>query len=440
MRSYSARMDVSPFLLLLTNSGRKDPYPLYERMLAEAPISDGPNGMVVLAGHADCARLLRDRRLSNDYTLGARYQQLMDASALSPEEVTQVDQRWLVFRDPPDQTRVRRLVAKSLVPRFIDALRPRVQELVDEVLEDAVDTDGNLDFVDDFAFALPMRVITELLGVPQEDCALLHDWCRTISFSQLTDVVEQRGAFDPNEILPAEEQQALAEAQEGFNAYLDALIDQRRAQPGDDMLSQLITNRLRSDELSTPEVRGLCQLLLGAGGVDTTSNMIASGMLSLLRNPTEFDRLREDLSMVDTAVEEILRYEPPVQFVQRFALEDLDVAGRTLRAGRSVILLFAAANRDPKRFIEPQRFDVGRTPNPHLSFGASIHVCSGARLARVIGQVAFARLAERLVMPELLDDTPPYKRAMSLRSLKSLPIRVQDLKPFAGQRLATAAG
>ncbi len=422
-------MDVSPFLLLLTESVRKDPYPLYDRMLAEAPISDGPNGTVVLARHADCARLLHDRRLSSDYTLATRYKELVDAGAFSEEDLAEADGRWLVFRDPPDQTRVRRLVAKSLVPRTIDALRPRVQKLVDEVLDDAVDAAGYIDFVDDFAFELPMRIITELLDVPPEDYAHLSNWLRTISFSLLNDVMEQRGAFDLNEMVPPEDQQALAEAHEGVAAYVLALIEQRRAQPGDDMLSQLIGASRSGDQLTTPEISSMCYLLLGAGGVDTTSNMIANGMLALLRNPTEFDRLRDDLAMVDTAVEEILRYDSPVQFVQRFALEDLELAGRTLRAGRSAILVFAAANRDPKRFTDPQRFDIGRTDNPHLSFSASIHVCSGARLARLIGQVTFTRLAERLVMPELLDDTPPYKQAMSLRSLMSLPIRIQDLKP-----------
>ncbi len=424
-------MEVSPFLLLLTRSVRQDPYPLFARMLAEAPISDGPNGMVVLVSHADCARLLRDRRLSNDYTLGTRFQQLIEADAVSAEEQAKVDDRWLIFRDPPDQTRVRRLVAKSLVPHTIEGLRPRVRELVDEVLDDAVDSSGKIDFVDDFAFTLPLRIVTEFLGVPPEDYAQVEGWCRTISFSQLTDIVEQHGAFDPNKILPADELRALTDAQTALNAYLEELIAARQAHPRDDMLSHMVTARLSSsgDQLTTSDIKGMCQLLVGAGGVDTTSNMISSGMLALLRNPTEFDRLRDDLTLAIPAVEEILRYEPPVQFAQRFILEDLELAGRTLQRGQMVMLLFAAANRDPKRFPDPQRFDVGRADNPHLSFGASIHVCSGARLARVIGQVTFTRLAERLVQPELLDQTPPYKPAMSLRSLQSLPIRIQDLKP-----------
>lgn len=428
-RGYSAPMDVSPFLLLLTKAVRQDPYPLYERLLAEAPTSDGPKGMVVLASYADCDRFVRDPRLSSDYTNGTRFRELAASGALDAVRLAEASQRRLLFLDPPEHTRQLRLVKKAFVPQVVEGVRPRVRTIVDELLDRAASRGGDMEFVDDFAFALPMQIISDLLGVAPQDYSKVRSWSRTISFSNLTDVMEQVGAFNASDILPPEEHRALADAETGLATFLDELIADRRTNLGDDMLSRMISADHAGDRLSTAEIRTMCQLLLGAAGVETISNMIASGMLTLLRNPAELDRLRDDLTLVDTAVEEVLRHEPPVQFVQRFALEDLEVCGHTVHAGDTVTLLLAAANRDPERFADPQRFDVGRTDNPHLSFSAGMHFCIGARLARVVGQVVFARLAERLVGPRLNGDRHSYKPAMSLRALASLPIQFQDLKP-----------
>lgn len=351
-------MGGSPFLLLFTRSRRQDPYPLYERILAEVPVSDGPDGRVVLARHADCAQLLKEPLLSGDYTKGARYQELLAAGALSPERLAETDRRRLIFRDPTDHTRQLRLAMNALAPPAIEGIHPRVQTLVDELLDRALNGSGDIEFVDDFAFVLPLRILTEMLGMPAEDFPRLEGWLRTILYGRLADLVEQEGAFDLVEIAEPEEQRALANAHSDLLNYLDELIEARRARPGKDMLSKLVTARRSGHTLSTAEINTMCQLLLGAGGVDTTANMLSSGLLTLLRNPAEFDRLRDDLAIVDTTVEEVLRYEAPVQFVARFALEDLEVGGRPLSAGGSVLLLLAAANRDPERFADPQRFDA----------------------------------------------------------------------------------
>ncbi len=415
--------------MLLTPARRQDPYPLYEQILAEAPISDGPNGMVVVARYADCARLLRDSSLSSDYTNGARYQQLLASDGLDSQRLAEAERRWLAFRDPPEHTRQLRLVMKALVPRLVEAQRRFAQRLVDELLDQALGEGTEMDLVEDLALALPMRVISGLLGVPTEDYTGVYEWSRTIARRQQADVMEQSGAFDPLDALAVEEQTALLEAHAALIAYFDELIAARRMRLGEDLVSRLIAAEDSGDRLTTPDINSICQLMIGGAGVETTVNLIANGMLALLRNQDELDRLRNDPTLIGTAVDEVLRYDSPVQYVQRFALADVDVCGRTVQPGQSVILLLAAANRDPERFVDANRFDVGRTDNPHLGFGAGIHFCIGARLARMEGQIAIETLVRRLVKPALVDDLPTYKEHLSLRGPAALPIHVADLLP-----------
>jgi cytochrome P450 len=390
-------------------SFRVNPYPVYRRLLAEDPVHRTPFGMLALSRYRDCAAILRDPRSSSDASNSTMYQAFM--AGRDPEEVfgAMAGMRPFLFMDPPDHTRLRALVQKAFTPKTVENLRPRIQELVDDLIAPALER-GSLEVIEDLAYPLPVRVITEMLGVPHDDHETFKGWSRELA-----------GALDPDFATPQDVADRRERAAAAFVEYFQALIAERRRQPRDDLLTALITAEDEGHKLSEKELLSTLILLLVAGH-ETTVNLIANGVLTFTRHPDQVERLREDPSLGRAAVEEVLRYDPPVQFTARVALEDMDIDGTTLEKGGQAIVLVAAANRDPEQFDHPDTFDVGRQDNRHLSFGLGAHFCLGAPLARVEGRVALEAIATRTTDLALTVDPPEYKDNIVLRGLAALPV------------------
>jgi cytochrome P450 len=390
---------------------RIDPYPAYTRLREEAPVLEMaglPGGAWVFSRYADCLALLRDPRASSDPRNSANFQNALQQGMF--DEGLMLDQTpSFLFLDPPDHTRLRGLVSKAFTPRVVEGLRPRIQQLVDGLLDRAIER-GSLELIEDLAYPLPVNVICEMLGVPPEDHVTFRDWSR-----------EAARSLDPVEVLPPEIAAQRQRTFELFQGYFRELIAQRRQAPRDDLLSALIAAEEAGDTLTEEELLSICILLLVAGH-ETTVNLIGNGTLALLRHPDQLALLRDDPSLTRGAVEEVLRYDPPVQFTGRIAKEEIEIAGVTVRPGQQTILLLAAANRDSEQFEDAQRFDITRKETQHLAFSFGIHYCLGAPLARLEGEIALGTLVRRLCGLELLTDPPEYKENIVLRGLAALPV------------------
>lgn len=387
---------------------RIDPYSVYARLRAEEPVHRSPFGALVFSRYADCQAILKhpssssDSSKSDDYKRGVE-QGLID---VTPREIPEP----FLFMDPPDHTRLRGLVSKAFTPKSVENLRPAVQQKVDELLNAIVEK-GEMETIEDLAYPLPVFVICKLLGVPTEDHATFRAWSRQAARS-----------LDPIDILPPEQQQEREAAFEAFIEYFRNLIEERRRTPSDDVLSGLIAAEEQGDKLSEGELISTCLLLLIAGH-ETTVNLIANGVLALARHPDQLSRLEADPSLASQAVEEVLRYDAPVQMTVRTALEDIDVHGATIPKGGQAVVLLASANHDAERFPEPARFDITRADAKHnLSFGYGIHACLGAPLARLEGEEVFAKLVQRMHRLELRTEALEYKENIVLRGLESLPV------------------
>ena len=399
IRSAADLEGLDPFL----PEHRRDPYPLYRKLRELDPVHRSPAGPLILTRHADATAVLRDPRFSsNPSHLGGERPQV------GPRRV---DTKVLLFLDPPDHTRLRSLVAKAFTPAVVRRLRPRVEQLVAELLDAAAER-GSLELIADLAYPLPVAVICELLGVPAGDRALFGTWSSDASRLLDRDIdldeaaVERGGA-------------AIA----GFTDYFGGLIQRRRAEPRDDLLSGLIAAEEDGQRLSWEELFTTI-ILLYLAGHETTVNLIGNGALALLRHPDQLERLRADPALGPSAVEELLRYDSPVHLTARIATTDLAVGGVPVPRGDQVIALVAAANHDPAVFSDPDDLDVGRRDNRHLSFSAGMHYCLGAALARLEGEVAFAALLRRFPHLELADPEPQLREHFVLRGLRSLDLRI----------------
>jgi cytochrome P450 len=388
---------------------RADPYPVYRRMHEEAPVMTGPMGLTLLSRYADCASLLRHPDASNDQRQMPDFADRIRAAGMDPDEEMTRTRPFLVL-DPPDHTRLRGLVNKAFTPRMVESLRPRIQQLVDGLV-DAARSRGEMDVIEDLAYPLPVQVICEMLGVPPEDNVKFRAWSAEVARS-----------LDPEDVIPPDVRERREKTFEQFRAYFDELIAKKRAESGDDMLTALIQAEEQGDVLTTNELVATSLLLLIAGH-ETTVNLIGNGILALLRNPDQMELLRRDPSLIRTAVEELLRYDPPVQFTSRFVKRDVVLdGGAELKQWEQGIILLAAANRDRAQFADPDRLDITREDNRHLSFGMGIHFCLGAPLARVEGQIAIGAVVERLPNLRLATEQPEYKEQITLRGLASLPV------------------
>jgi cytochrome P450 len=386
---------------------RENPAPTYARLMSERPRHRTPFGSWVFTKHADCMKILQHPETSHDPRNSEMFQMLLSGASDVGDEWQR--RRSFLFMDPPDHTRLRGLVSKAFTARTIEKLRPRVSSVMNELI-DRVEDQGKLELIEDVAYPLPVTIISEMLGVPTEDHEIFKDWSKELARS-----------LDPEPSIPQDALRRREQAANDFRSYFDGLIDQRRENPGEDLLSGLIVAEEKGDTLTKDELLSTCILLLIAGH-ETTVNLIANGVLALLRSPKQFEKLKENRALAKGAVEETLRYDPPVLFTARVAMTDIEAEEITVSKGEQVILLLGAANRDPDVFEDPQRFDIARSKTPHLAFGMGIHFCIGAPLARVEGQIAFDLLAERLPEMELETDEPEYKENIVLRGMRALPI------------------
>ncbi|MFD3872718.1 cytochrome P450 [Streptomyces sp. NPDC058623] len=393
-----------------------DPFPLYRRLR-----EDGPVRRTVIAGgleawlvtrYEDGLAALSDPRLSSDVRDAADARLLRQLPGTERESMLSN----MLRSDPPDHTRLRRLVSKAFTARRVAGMRPRIQALTDRLLDAVVPT-GRADLVADFALPLPVTVISELLGVPVDD---RHD------FQHWTDRLIMRGAGPPD---PA----VVNEAWLHMRAYVTELIRDKRARPADDLLSDLVAARDEEQRLTEDELVAMVFLLLAAGYV-TTVNLIGGGISTLLAHPDQLDLLRSDPSLLPDAVEELLRYDGPVSpGIARFAREDVEIAGVSVPCGATVLIGSALADRDPARFPDPERLDITRQDNAHLAFGHGIHYCLGAPLARLEGQIAIGTVLRRL--PGLALAVPPDEipwRPGGLRGPQSLPVTFTPGAPATG--------
>jgi pimeloyl-[acyl-carrier protein] synthase len=385
----------------------EDPYPLYHRLREEDPVHRSPLGLWVLTRHADVLAVLRDPRMSRDPRHSERFELLRSSAEVDQLLTSEEAAPSMLFVDPPDHTRLRALVNKAFTPAAVERLRPEVEAIVAGLLNRVAGT-GAMDVVEDLAYPLPVTVICELFGVPEADRDRFRVWSR-----------ELVRLLDP--LVAADALERALHARLALRGYLHELIGERRARPTGDLLTALIAAEDQGHSLSEAELVSMCVLLLVAGH-ETTVNLIANGTLALLRDPEARASLRADPTLAGSAVEELLRYDSPVQFTSRHALADLDIGGVRVRAGQTVVAVLGAANRDPAQFPDPDRLDLARAPNRHIAFGGGIHFCLGAPLARMEARIAIPALLARL--PGLaLGPRPPARRdTVTLRGLASLPV------------------
>ncbi|MFF5205737.1 cytochrome P450 [Streptosporangium sp. NPDC000396] len=396
-------------------ANRADPYPLYAE-LRRTPVSRQDDGVYVVSTYWEILSLLQDPRISSD----TRNRLPQADGGLPPEEDTGLPPSFIRL-DPPEHDRLRRLATRPFgppkSPRRVHNMRGELARMVSGLIDGFQGRD-QADIVDDFAYPFPVMVICKLLGVPHEDEARFHAWAETII-----------SALDPNPAEgPAERQRTVQQARSEMGLYLAGLIEEHRRAPGDDMLSALVTDHDSPDGQMSPVELVITAILLLIAGHETTVNLITNGMLTLLRHPDVLKRLREEPGLAIPLVEELLRYEPPVQLLpQRTTLADIDIAGTTIPRGATIWLALASGNRDPQRFPDPDRFDPERHDNQHLGFGNGIHYCFGAPLARLEAQIALTELARRLGNPRLVEDPPPYRQNAVLRGPRHLQVAFDGL-------------
>ena len=393
-----ANAEVSTLLAELTTVvGRDDPYPRYARLREISPVVRADDGALVVTRHADCAAVTRDPRLGHmpKHMLGF----IGLADWAEHPALRQLFTSMLTL-NPPDHTRLRRLIGSAFTARRVQKLRPAIEQMVDDLLDGL---DGDADFIRAFAFPLPVNVIGELLGVPAADRAqfqtLVRDW------SQVLDVItpEVLAKADP--------------AAATIREYLRTLADERRRKPQDDLISALVAVEAQGDRLTEDELVTMAALLFGAG-FETTTNLLANGLVALLGHPAQVPAL---LAAPEPAVEELLRYDSPVQLVSRVAWEPVPIAGVRMEAGARIVAYLGAGNRDPERFAAPDDLELSRLDNAPLSFGGGIHYCVGAPLARLEAQVAFPALLRRFPKLALTGRALP-RDSLTIRGYLSLPV------------------
>ena len=389
---------------------KRDPYPTYVDLRRDAPIfRDAQTGFWFVSRHADVSALLRDRRLgrSIEHVLSR------EALGLPPKNpryasFTKLSENSMFDKEPPDHTRLRGLVRKAFTPRRIESLRDQIQMITNALLDAAVPR-GEIDVLEDFAVPLPVTVIAELLGVPEADRHRLRPWSH--------DIV---ALYELNHT-PEQADRAIQAAEE-FSDYLRHLARERKDNPQDDLISALATVEEAGEMLTEDELISTCVLLLNAGH-EATVNVFGNGLLALFQNPDQLRLLLEHrIELIKPAVEELLRYDTPLQLFRRWVLEDLEFGGFHFKQGEEIALLFGSANRDPEAFPDPERLDITRAENPHVTFSLGIHFCLGAPLARMELQIALGTLLQRLPTMRL-DYQPEFRDSYVIRGLKDLVIR-----------------
>ncbi|MGB0388286.1 MAG: cytochrome P450 [Ardenticatenaceae bacterium] len=380
---------------------RANPYPFYDMLRQAAPIFYwGEWDLWFLSRYDDCNRLLRDNRL------GHAHPPLSEV----PEQqrpLFEMESHWMLINNPPDHTRLRRLVHKAFTPRMVEKMRHTIQSITNDLL-DSVQEAAQLDLIADLAAPLPVTVIAKMLGIPREEHHNCRIWSKDIA--RTIDLTEEPAVYN-----------RAAETTVMFTGYLKQLIRERRANPQDDLLSALIAAEEAGDQLSEKELHATVILLFVAGH-ETTINLIGNGTLALLRHPSQMQQLKNDPSLIKSAIEELLRYDSPVQMTSRVVFQEIEWKGHTFRQGQNIGFLLGSANHDPDIFAKPHRLDITRQPNRHLTFGSGIHYCLGAPLARLEGQIAINTLLRRIPTLTLATESPQYRDNYTLRGLTTLPL------------------
>jgi cytochrome P450 len=394
---------------------RADPYATYARLREQAPVSwgmgfePGMPGVWNIARYADIQRVLKDPRFTHQHAreTGGASTSVNDGAQLFRE----LSGLSLLFIDPPGHTRLRALVSKAFTPRMVESLRPRAQALADELL-DVAGAAGMLDVISGYAMPLTLTIISEMLGVPIESREQMREWASVLV--QAVDCKRDTAIYGPATAVTMQ-----------FVALFQGVLAERRAEPRDDLISELLQAHEQDDRLSEEELIVTATTLLLAGH-ETTVNLIGNGMLSLLRHPDQLALLRDQPELISSAVEEFLRYEAPSQMASRVAPEEMEIGGQSVERGDVLNLLLGSGNRDAEAFADPAALDITRANNRHLAFGTGMHYCLGAPLARLEGQVAIEALLRRFPNLRLSDDStlapagPEWRAMVSFRGLRSL--------------------
>lgn len=394
---------------LTTPAAVLDPYPLYQKILAESPTHfSEPLGGWVLSRYQDVVSALRSPQLSCD-RFAPIFRQMPPAVQEYLRPIADVSSRWTAFMDPPQHTRMRALSSQAFSPARVQAMRPRVKQLIDEQLQRLMQRE-QFDFVHDFCSEIPTIIIAEIIGVPSSDRAIFREW--------VTPLVQMFGTASPAPEVVAAARQATLD----MVPYLKSVVAERRKVPREDVISTLLRAEAQEQKLTEDDLVADCISLINAGH-ETTRSMLSAGTLLLIRHPDQLQRLCADPSLMSSALDEILRYESPVQRTSRVVRDTGELFGQQMQAGQMIWVLLGAANRDPAQFPDPDRFDIGRHPNKHLAFGGGPHFCEGAPLGRIEGELAFTALLEWLPRMRLVDETPDWLTLVSAtRSLRSLRI------------------
>ncbi|MGD0127987.1 MAG: cytochrome P450 [Terriglobia bacterium] len=398
--------------MLVSREFMEDPYPIMRQLREDDPVhwSDSIGGWI-LTRYNDIVTTFKDlSHFSNEGRL-AKAVEYLPAETRAKFKTFEDYYRLksLIHSDPPDHTRLRGLVTKAFTPRVVEAMRPRIQQITDELL-DAVRLDRTMDVVKDLAIPLPVTVLAEIFGVPKPDLGLFKGWA--------DDLLAFQGVNKPAVELLERSQRALVE----IRAYLTELVNHKRREPRQDLLSALVAAESEGGRLSEKELVNSCITLLVAGH-ETTTSLIGNGLYLLLRHPDQWQLLKQDRSLLPAAIEEMLRYESPVARQPRLMKQDAEMGGKQLREGQMVFQMLNAANRDPDYFTEPDRFDLRRQKNPHMAFGLGVHFCVGATLARTEGDIVFSTLMARLPEIRLVDEKPHWDlQKPNSRMMKTLHV------------------
>ena len=385
-----------------------NPYPLFRRLRTEDPVHwDAFLHAWVVTRYVDVLEVLHNFSANRTHT--PEKLQAMGLSEMSP--LAQLMVKQMLFMDPPAHTRLRSLASQAFSPARVAVLRSHIREIVNRLL-DEVQNKGQMDIIADVAEPLPAIVTAEMLGVPLSDRHQLKAWS--------ADFAEMLGNFQHN----PEHAPRMLRTVQNMTAYFRDCIRELKDIPREGLVHSLMTAEIDGDRLTEEEVVAN-RIVTMVGGQETTTNLIGNGVLTLLRNPGEMERLQEDQSLIPSAVEEMLRYESPSQHTGRLAPEDVELGGKVIRKGQAVMAVMAAANRDPERFPDPDRFDMTRADNRHLAFGYAAHFCFGAALARVEGQEAFEAISRRLHSLELQPGALVWRNNLGLRGLTALPLKFQ---------------
>lgn len=386
-----------------------NPYPFYHELREKDPVHRSRVGPWIISRYADAVEVFQDKRMSSDLCNSSLWPTMLKLRLKSGRTQDEIDNPEMLHSDPPRHTRLRGLVNQAFTPAAISAFAPRIEQIVNELLDNAV-SDGKIDLVKALAQPLPVIFIAEMLGIAAKDHDKFRHWSREIL----------RGYGYPNLI----DYKAGLIAEREFENYLRVIIEKRRRDPQDDVITRLVQAEAEGDRLSMQDLFSICTLLL-VGGNETTGSFIGNALLALLRHPDQLQQLRDDPSLFDSAVEELLRYDGPIVVDGRFATEPFEFKGRQIKKGQTLLLLVGAINRDPARFENPDMLDLRRENNRHLAFGRGIHYCLGAALARLETSILLRVLLNRF--PNIHLEANGVKRMAGnwgLRGLLNLPVRV----------------